>query len=145
MFEGVFLIKKGINVERSLVKKLWENGFATIRVPASGAGSSRYPMPDIISGNGKRYLAFEVKYTSNKILYVDKHDINELKDFSEIFGAEPYLAVKFNDDKKFYFLIIDDLIMTRSNNYKITRELTLEKGLTLDMLIKNSIKIPLNW
>ncbi|MHA1269677.1 MAG: Holliday junction resolvase Hjc [Candidatus Helarchaeota archaeon] len=139
------MVKKGINIERQLVRKLWNAGFAAIRVPASGAGSSNFPKPDIICGNGKRYLAFEVKSTKNEILYINKYDIESLTEFCEIFGAEPYLAVKFSFDKIFYFIDINELLITASKNYKITKDLIIEKGITFDMLVKNSVKINLNW
>jgi len=139
------LTSKGIDIERKLVRKLWEAGYAAIRVPASGAGSSEYPKPDIICGNGKRYMAFEVKKTKKDILYINKYDIKSLLMFSEIFGAEPYLAIKFSKDKFIYFLKINDLFTTKSENYKITYEQAIQKGLTFNMLINNSIKLEFNW
>ena len=139
------MTRKGINTERKLVHKLWKYGFAAIRVPASGAGGSSTPKPDIICGNGKRYLAFEVKTTKNDILYIKQHDVKTLIEFSELFGAEAYIAIKFKYDKSYYFLKKDDLSTTRFNNYKITKELASQKGLTFDMLLNNCVKINLNW
>jgi len=139
------LVRKGIDLERKLVNMLWEEGYAAIRIPASGAGSSRYPKPDIICGDGKRYLAFQVKSTKNEMLYIDHNDIDALKDFSKIFGAKPYLAIKFSNDTSIYFLEPEDLPRTRSENYKISQELAKQKGLTFEMLMKNCVKITLDW
>lgn len=138
------MTSKGINSERTLVNQLFEAGFAAIRVPASGAGSSRFPKPDIVCGNGKRYLAFEVKTTSKDRLYINKHDIQSLVEFSQIFGAEPYLAIKFPHEC-YYFLKIEDLLVTRSGNYKITKDLSKNKGLTFEMLMENYVKLNFNW
>lgn len=138
------MTSKGITSERTLVNKLFEAGFAAIRVPASGAGSSRFPKPDIVCGNGKRYLAFEVKTTSKDTFYINKHDIKSLEEFSQIFGAEPYLAMKFRNES-YYFLKIEDLLTTRSGNYKITKDISKKCGLTFEMLMENYVKLNFNW
>jgi len=92
----IFLVKsyfvKGVRFERQLLHKLWDNGFAAIRSPASGAIS--YPVPDIIAGNGKRFLAIEVKMRKSLPLYLKRQEIKELVMFSTLFGAEPFVAIK---------------------------------------------------
>ena len=56
------MAKKGSAEERELVHKLWDRNFAAMRAPASG-GATKIPLPDVIAGNGKIYLAIEVKTT----------------------------------------------------------------------------------
>lgn len=90
--------RKGTDSERELVNMLWRAGFAAIRSPASGA-ATKNPLPDIIAGNGKRYLSIEVKSSSKDRFYIKKEDIKDLVTFSKRFGAEPYLGVKFNGEK----------------------------------------------
>ena len=57
------MAKKGSAEERDLVHKLWERDFAAMRAPASG-GATKKPLPDVVAGNGKLYLAIEVKTTT---------------------------------------------------------------------------------
>ncbi len=85
-------MRKGYRFERELLHKLWEVGFAAVRVPASGSMS--YPSPDIVAGNGKRYLAIEVKMRSRLPFYVSKEEVERLLEFSERFGAKPLIALK---------------------------------------------------
>lgn len=126
--------KSGSRVERELVKMLWNADCAAMRAPASG-GATRKPLPDIIAGNGRVYLAIEVKTTSADHIYINSGKIRGLKEFSEIFGAEPYLGVKFKN-KKWRFVHVDDLIKTRGKNYKVDMDLAFCKGLEFDELIK---------
>ncbi|MCC7571991.1 MAG: Holliday junction resolvase [Candidatus Methanofastidiosum sp.] len=85
---------RGRNSEVSLVKKLWENGYAALRMPGSGRGQL-YPHPDIIAGNGKKYLGIEVKIRAENRCYFKEEDVEKLKVFCNTFGADPYFAVRF--------------------------------------------------
>jgi Holliday junction resolvase len=106
---------KGERFERELVHMLWSKGFAAVRTPASGSIS--YPIPDIIAGNGKRYLAIEVKMRSSLPIYIPKKDVEDLIEFSKRFGAEPYIAVKVKGEG-WRFLSVDRLIKT-NRGFKI--------------------------
>ena len=134
--------KKGSRVERELVKMLWNADCAAMRAPASG-GATKKPLPDIIAGNGKIYLAIEVKSTSADHIYINSEKIMGLKEFSGIFGAEPYLGAKFKN-KKWRFVHVDDLTKTRGENYKVDVELAFSKGLEFDELIgkDKQVKFP---
>lgn len=127
------MVKKGSAEERDLVHKLWDNNFAAMRAPASG-GATKKPLPDVIAGNGKIYLAIEVKTTTKDKIYIDYPQIDALVEFSNIFGATPYLGMKFKYTK-WLFLSPDILEKTRNGNYKITKDYSLEKGLELDEII----------
>ncbi len=131
--------KKGSRVERELVKMLWDAECAAMRAPASG-GATKKPLPDIIAGNGKVYLAIEVKTTSADYIYIDSDKIKGLKEFSQIFGAEPYLGAKFKN-KKWRFVRINDLIKTRGENFKVDVDLAFTKGLEFDELVKRDKQI----
>ena len=131
--------KKGSRVERELVKMLWNADCAAMRAPASG-GATKKPLPDIIAGNGKIYLAIEVKSTSAEQIYINSEKIRGLKEFSGIFGAEPYLGAKFKN-KKWRFVHVDDLIKTRGENYKVDVDLAFSKGLEFDELIKKDKQV----
>jgi len=147
--------KSGSRVERELVKMLWNADCAAMRAPASG-GATKKPLPDIIAGNGRVYLAIEVKTTSADHIYINSGKIIGLKKFSEIFGAEPYLGVKFKlpnakhsgqrkqsfcKNEKWRFVHVNDLIKTRGENYKVDMNLAFCKGLEFDELIKKDKQV----
>jgi Holliday junction resolvase len=117
----------------------WDAECAAMRAPASG-GATKKPLPDIIAGNGKVHLAIEVKTTAADYIYIDSDKINGLKEFSQIFGAEPYLGAKFKN-KKWRFVRLDDLFKTRGENYKVDIDLAFSKGLEFDELIKRDKQI----
>lgn len=125
--------KKGSKEERDLVKMLWDSDFAAMRAPASG-GATKKPLPDVLAGNGKIYLAIEVKSTSRDKIYIDSRKIKGLCEFSDIFGAKPYIGIKFRY-KKWLFLSPEDLEVTRNDNYRLDMDLAFKKGLELDELI----------
>ncbi|MFP4656310.1 MAG: Holliday junction resolvase Hjc [Candidatus Woesearchaeota archaeon] len=85
---------KGTNAERELLHMFWKNNWACTR--CAGSGSMRYDSPDLIAGNHERKLCIECKATRSKIQYFTKEEIFSLRSFSHLFGAEPYIAVKFN-------------------------------------------------
>ncbi len=100
---------KGINAERELVHLFWKtNEWSAIRV--AGSGSSGFPCPDVLAGNRIRKLAIECKTVNAKSKYLTDEDINQLTKFSGVFGAEPWIGVKFKSD--WFFLSIDDLKKT---------------------------------
>ncbi|MGC1123153.1 MAG: Holliday junction resolvase Hjc [Candidatus Methanofastidiosia archaeon] len=95
------MYKKGRRAERFLVEKLWDLEYAAIRVPGSGRSYKR-PHPDIVAGNGKRYLAFQVKSTSKERKYFKEKEIADLKEFCSVFGSLPAIAVKFSRSLRVY-------------------------------------------
>jgi holliday junction resolvase Hjr len=100
---------KGINGERELVHMFWSIGWACLRI--AGSGSSKYPSPDVLVGNKVRRLAIECKVTKANSKYFDKIEIESLKEFANIFGAEPWLAIKFNS-QDWLFISTEDLKIT---------------------------------
>ena len=124
------MAKKGSAEERDLVHKLWERNFAAMRAPASG-GATKRPLPDVLAGNGKIYLAIEVKTTTKDKVYIDATQIDDLCNFSKIFGATPYIGVRFKYTK-WLFLKPENTPRTRNGNYKVEKNQALEKGLEID-------------
>lgn len=120
---------KGTNAERELVHMFWKAEFACFR--AAGSGSIKYPCPDLIAGNNLRKLAIEVKNSGKEYQHLSKKEIDDLKQFSEIFGAESWVAVKF---KQWHFLTLEDLNET-SENYSITKDIAERRGLSFNDLI----------
>ena len=124
------MAKKGSAEERDLVHKLWDRHFAAMRAPASG-GATKKPLPDVIAGNGKIYLAIEVKTTTKDKIYIDAPQIDALVEFSNIFGATPYLGAKFKHTK-WLFLSPEMIQRTKNGNYKVEKDYSLEKALEID-------------
>lgn len=120
---------KGTNAERELIHMFWSNGYGALR--AAGSGSNSYPCPDLIVGNNVRKLAIEVKNPGKDYQHLEKKQIEDLQTFSTIFGAEPWIAVKF---KQWHFLTLEDLNQTNTN-YSITQEIAERKGLSFEELI----------
>ncbi len=123
--------QKGTNAERELVHMFWKTGsWAAHRI--AGSGSSRYPSPDIIASNNIRRLAIEVKSTKRSTLYIPKDEVDALLSFSRMFGAEPWIAVRFVRTD-WLFLSTDDLKAT-AGNYSTSQGNAKEKGLLFEEL-----------
>ena len=126
------LKSKGINGERSIVHEFWKTGiWAAHRI--AGSGSSKYPSPDIIASNNLRKLAIEVKTTKSNSVYIPKAEIAALKEFSTMFGAEPWIAVRFDRDKT-YFIMLEDMKETDSS-FVVDKENAARKGLLFEELV----------
>ena len=123
---------KGINAERELIHKFWSEGVAAIRV--AGSGSSKYPSPDILAGNRLSKLAIEVKTTKENKRYLTKAEVADLKKFSELFGAEPWIAVKFKG-VEWLFLPASELL-EKEKCFLVDVETTKRKGILFEELIK---------
>ena len=125
---------KGINAERELLHKFWQTEkWIALRAPASG--SIKYPCPDLLVGNLNRKLAIECKTTKSDKQYLKKEQIDNLLTFSKIFGAEPWVGVRF-DRNEWFFVNIEDLKDTDGGNFVITIEYARERGLLFEELVK---------
>jgi len=126
---------KGSRAERELLSMFWDNNFAGCRMP--GSGSTPLPSPDLLIGNGKRYLAIECKSLKTKAKYLEQGQINELIEFSRKFGAEPWIGVRFNNIG-WYFIQPDKLEKSKKNETLIASLEFLEKnGLKFEQLINS--------
>lgn len=124
---------RGTNAERELIHKFWEKRWGAIR--SAGSGSMQHPSPDILASNGKRIVAIECKMTSAEKKYFEREEIERLKEFSTLFGAEPFIAVKFLRNG-WRFIKIDDLEETKKG-YAIGKEKAEEKGLVFEDFISS--------
>ncbi len=124
---------KGINAERELLHKFWgKENWCAIRV--AGSGSMKYPSPDLLVSNKLRRLAIECKTSKDERKYLTEEDVQELKQFINFFGGEPWFAVKFDRDE-WFFISLEDLERS-GKNYVITKELLRQKGLTFEEITK---------
>lgn len=123
---------KGINAERELIHLFWAaQGWTACRV--AGSGSMKYPSPDIIAGNITRRLAIECKASKSKYQYFDKREIEELRQYSELFNAEAWVAVKF-DRMPWYFIRIEDL-KTTNTRFTVDLDFLMEKGVKIEFIL----------
>ena len=123
---------KGINAERNLIHKFWAtNGWSAVRI--AGSGSMRYPSADILATNKLRKLAIECKTCVKNSKYMPKADIEQLKDFADIFGAEPWIAIKFKGCE-WYFISLEDIAKT-SKNFIINVDTAQNQGLLFEEII----------
>lgn len=123
---------KGSKAERELLHLFWSKKWAALR--SAGSGSMKYPGPDLIASNKIRVLAIECKSTKEKKRYLDRHDVEQLREFCNIFGAEPWFAVRFARTN-WLFLSLEDIEKTE-NGYVIDAKVAERRGLLLDELIK---------
>ena len=132
---------KGTNYERELVHLFWKTGeWAAMRV--AGSGSMQYPSADILAGNILRKLAIECKSSKSEHIYIPKQEVEALKEFAGLFGAEPWIAVRFAKTN-WHFVSMDNLEFTE-NNAVITTGNIKQKGLLFseNLAKKRNSKIP---
>lgn len=122
---------KGIRAERELIHMLWNAGWSAVRI--AGSGSMRYPSPDIIAGKGNRKMAIECKSIGKISMNITRRQIDDFKKFCSMFGAEPWLGVRF-DNLNWFFLNPEDLKETEGKNFVISIELAKRKGLSFEQL-----------
>lgn len=124
---------KGINAERELIHLFWGGGWAAIRV--AGSGAIKYPVPDVLAGNSSRKIAVECKAAKGEYQYLQKETVDSLRTFSRLFGAEPWIGVRF-DNESWYFVSVEDLDST-GNNFVVSRVSARQKGLSFNEMIGN--------
>lgn len=123
--------KKGTRAERELLHLFWDNGFAVTRT--AGSGSITIPSCDLLAGKNGKTLAVECKFIKNSI-YIKEERINELREFSEKFGAEPWFGIKVMN-KGWFFLPLEKIGKGKGNNYVISYDIAKNKGINFDNLI----------
>jgi len=122
---------KGTRCERELIHMFYDSGFSVVR--SAGSGSTPLPSPDIIVSNRKNIFAIECKALNSTRKYFSPREINELKDFSEKFGAIPLIAIRF-DRIGWFFVHIENMGFSKTNHF-ISLELAQEKGLKFEEVI----------
>ena len=133
---------KGDRVERELVNKLDEAGFAVMRAPASGSATER-ELPDVLAGNGDTFYAIEAKSSSGNPIYLTGEEVEALVFFSRNFGAKPRIGVRF-DREDWYFFHPGDCYVTDGGNYRVKKETALADGIDFEELTGRSSRAQLD-
>lgn len=128
---------KGSQGERELLHQFWENNWACVRV--AGSGSMSFPSPDLLAGKDGKSFALECKTFKKKYKYLEEKEIAQLKKFAEIFGAEPWLAIRF-DRQPWHLLRLADLQKTEKY-WTVSLVLAQEKGLKLAEFLHQNQKV----
>ena len=123
---------KGSRTERELLHLFWEKKWLATRM--AGSGVMPFPCPDLLVGKKGRVLAIECK-SGKTTRYIAKQQVEELIDFAKGFGAEPWIAIRF-DNMGWFFLKPNNLDFT-GKNYSVSKELALSKGINFTEIAKN--------
>ncbi len=123
---------KGSKAERELFHMLWKEGWAVVR--AAGSGSTPLDAPDLIAGNGKRYLAIECKAVKAKRKYFPNEELGQIKKFAKAFGAEPWVGVRF-DNEGWYFIKVSKIPKSKGKHFCVSLDYSVKKGLTFEELV----------
>lgn len=123
---------KGAKGERELLEIFSEYNFVGLRAPSSGSTTER-ELPDVLVGDGCCVFAIEAKRSGGEYKYIDKYEIDDLHYFAECFGAEPYIAVRF-DYGDWYFFKQEELHETEGGQYRIKNE-NVNKGETISDIV----------
>ena len=67
-----------------------------------------------MASNKLRKLAIECKTCIEENKYLPKKDIEQLKIFADVFGAEPWIAIKFKGHN-WYFVSLEDMLETNKS------------------------------
>ncbi|MCQ5337267.1 MAG: Holliday junction resolvase Hjc [Candidatus Methanomethylicia archaeon] len=133
---GAEVRRKGFAHERELAKRLYEEGFAVIRAPASGSKLKRIFYPDVVAIYKGKTLVFEVKaYSKLDYVYLEEEKIKRIVDFSERAGGRSFIAVKIIGSGEWRVIPVTELERTKKGYYslKISK---IEKAQLLEDLIK---------
>ena len=125
---------KGTRFERELFHMFDDAKWQPIR--AAGSGSTSVDCVDLVIGssNKNRILAIECKVLKAKAKYLAEEDILQLNEFANKFGAEAWIAIKF-DHFGTYFVKPDKLPKTKSNYCVVSLEFCKENGISFEKLI----------
>ncbi len=127
--------RRGFAHERDLVQKLWREGFAVIRAPASGSKAKHVLYPDIVAIMNRNIFVFEAKtVSSEKTIYIPREQVEKVREFSRRAGGYGYIAVKIVGSGKWRFIPIENIEETRRGNYKVSPE-HVRKGLKISDLV----------
>lgn len=124
--------QKGSKGENELGKLFDDRGYAWMR--QAGSGTADRELPDIAVGDGQNFYVFEVKRWSNDAdyEYLSKREVDDLIYFAENFGAEYYIAARF-DYRDWQFFKKEEMHETKKS-YRIDNVKNEEIQRTIDEL-----------
>jgi Holliday junction resolvase len=133
--------RRGFNAERELARILWENGFAVVRGPASGARARHIVYPDLVALYHGKIFVFEIKYRHATTIYITLEQVRKLLEFASRAGAEPYIAVKI--PRRGWYIVSFKNAKETPKGIKIDEEV-LERSTPLQQFINKVVNKPLD-
>ncbi|MEM0373153.1 MAG: Holliday junction resolvase Hjc [Sulfolobaceae archaeon] len=125
--------QRGSSIERQIVNKFRDRGFAVVRTPASGSKRKDH-IPDIILMKSGVIILIEMKSRRREgRIYISKEQGLGIAEFARKAGAELFIGVKY--PKELYFIKFENLKRTDNGNFLIDEEV-LNKALTFDELVR---------
>lgn len=116
---------KGSKAERELFDLFVLNGFRCVRV--AGSGTMDNAECDIIAGKkGEKKYAIEAKSSKSPVKYITKEQIEKFIVFSEIFGLQPAVAIRFN--REGWFFLKPSQLIDSGNSWKTDLEYCRQTG-----------------
>ncbi|MBM3247487.1 Holliday junction resolvase [Candidatus Pacearchaeota archaeon] len=110
---------KGSKAERELYDLFVANGFRAVRV--AGSGMMENTSADLIAGKfGVGKYSIEAKSSKAPVKYITKEQIEQFVIFSEIFGLEPVVALRFN--REGWLFVKPEQLRDSGKNWAITLE-----------------------
>ena len=123
---------RGSALERYIVSKLRDKGFAVVRAPASGSKRKDH-IPDIIALKSGIILLIEVKSRkSGNRIYIGKEQVEGIREFARKSGGELFVATKIKNILR--FVKFNELKKTEKGNYVVDLE-TIKKGMEISDLV----------
>lgn len=123
---------KGSDAERELIHLFHDYDWSAVRI--AGSGSNHYPCADVLASDSDRTIAIECKSTKKERKYIGLDELEQLKKFSDVFGAEKWIGVRYNR-KGWVFYKPEELKKTSKNAVAVYEEDNDEK-ITFEGLIK---------
>ena len=124
---------KGASAERELIKTLFNQGFAVLRV--AGSGVSPLPSPDVVALKDGRILAFECKAWKGKHLAIETKTFNDEVQWARTAGAHFFVAWKI--PREGWLFITPESFHNAGKNYLISLIEAKKCSTTLEVLIGN--------
>lgn len=115
---------KGTRYENELYDMLVSSGYRCIR--SAGSGIKNESNADLIAGNKRKKFCIEVKSCKNKCKYISKEQIEDFIIFSEIFGLNPVVAIRFN--REGWFFLHPKKLEDSGKNWSVNLEQARKKG-----------------
>ena len=123
--------QRGSSAERELFHKFWGEGWTCLRT--AGSGSVQYAAPDLTAGKAGKLFVIECKAGASIYKYLDTYEVEELQQFAEAFGAEAWIAVRYNHIG-WYFLRPEQLRDT-GGRFAVTLQEAEKNGIRFEHLI----------
>lgn len=113
---------KGARGENELIGLLEKHGYVCVR--AAGSGTADRESPDILVGKDGHALAIEVKRfgKDDKYGYLKKDEVYDLQYFADNFGAEYYIAFRFDYGE--WIFCKEEEMKENKKSFRCERDLT---------------------